>query len=60
MVECSSYIQDVWNVIAKVGEPLGLTPGPRGTPFGAVPGSPFGETPFGASAADDASAASLA
>ena len=43
-VGCSSYIQDVWNVGA-VGEPLGLTPGPRGTPFGAV--------------AADASAASL-
>ena len=51
-VGCSSYIQDVWNVGA-VGEPLGLTPGPRGTPFGAVPGFPFG------AAAADASAASL-
>ena len=47
-------MQDVWNVIAKVGEPLGLMPGPRGTPFGAVPGSPFGAD------AADASAASLA
>ena len=27
------------------GEPLGFTPGPSCTPFGAIPESPFGEIP---------------
>ena len=32
-------------VVEPSGEPLGLIPGPRGTPLGEVPVSPFGETP---------------
>ena len=44
-MECSSYIHGVLNVGAWDGEPLGLTPGPRGVPLGAVPVSPLGDTP---------------